>query len=65
MKKLKGLLASRKFWAAVVGVAVTTVKAYRPDDFPLTEDQLTSVVALLAAYIVGTAVEDHGKAAAG
>lgn len=63
MNKFKTLLKSRKFWAAVVGVAVTTIKAYRPD-FPLTEDQLTSVVALLAAYIVGTAVEDHGRAAA-
>jgi len=56
MEKLKNLLASRKFWAALVGLALVIVKAYQPN-FPLTEDQLTSTVYLLAAFILGTGLE--------
>jgi len=60
MDKLKALLASRKFWAALVGVVLVAVKAYRPD-FPLTEEQLTNVVYVIIAYILGTAVETGMK----
>lgn len=54
------LLRSRKFWAALVGLALVVVRVWRPD-FPLSEEQLTSVVALLAAYILGTAIEGKWK----
>ena len=54
--KLKALLTSRKFWAAVVGLVVIGVKAYRPD-FPLTADQITALVVLIVGYIFGTAIE--------
>ena len=54
--KLKALLGSRKFWAALVGTGLVVVKAYKPD-FPLTEEQLTQVVYVIVAYILGTAVE--------
>ena len=57
MDKLKTLLASRKFWAALIGLALIILKGYRPD-FPLTEDQLTGIVVVLVGYILGTAVED-------
>jgi len=57
MHKLKMLLASRKFWAALIGLALVIVKAFRPD-FPLAEDQLTAVVYVLVAYILGTGIED-------
>jgi uncharacterized membrane protein YdjX (TVP38/TMEM64 family) len=57
MEKLKRLLASRKFWAALIGLMLMLIKAYRPD-FPLSEEPLTGIVALLAAYILGTALED-------
>ncbi len=57
MDKLKQLLCSRKFWAALIGLLLMVVKAYRPD-FPLTEEPLTGILALLAAYILGTALED-------
>lgn len=57
MNKLKQLLASRKFWAALVGLALVIVKAYRPD-FPLAEEQVTHLVYVLAAYILGVALED-------
>jgi hypothetical protein len=33
------------------------VKAWQPD-FPLAEDQLTGVVYVLVAYILGTGLED-------
>ena len=55
--KLTFLLSSRKFWAALVGLALVVLKSYRPD-FPLTEDQLTSLIYVLVAYILGVAIED-------
>jgi len=36
------------------------VKAYLPD-FPLDENQITNLITLLAAFILGTAIEDAGK----
>ena len=61
LDKLKALLASRKFWAALIGLVLIVVKAYKPD-FPISEDQATTIVYILMAYIVGTAIEDHGVA---
>ena len=57
MNKLKYLLTSRKFWAALIGLLMLTLKAWHPD-FPLTEEQITDFVYLLIAYITGTALED-------
>ncbi len=55
-EKLSQLLKSRKFWAAVAGLVVVTAKGLDPD-FPLNDEQTTSLVALLAAYILGTALD--------
>ncbi len=57
MEKFKQLLGSRKFWAALIGLVLVVIKAWRPD-FPLAEEQLTSVVYVLVAYILGTGIED-------
>jgi hypothetical protein len=57
MKKLIELLASRKFWAALVGLGIIILKAYRPD-FPVSEEEITNLVAVLAAYILGTAISN-------
>ena len=61
MDKLKLLLSSRKFWAAVVGLVFMILKAWRPD-FPLDADQLAGIIAILVTYILGTALEDGLRA---
>ena len=57
MEKFKLLLGSRKFWAALIGLILIIVKAWDPE-FPLAEDQLTAIVWVLVAYILGTGIED-------
>jgi hypothetical protein len=61
MQKLTELLASRKFWAALVGLAIIILKAFKPD-FPISEEEITNLVAVLAAYILGTAISNAGNA---
>jgi hypothetical protein len=58
--KLKALLSSRKFWAMIVGLLLVIVKAFRPD-FPLSEEQVIPIIALLVTYILGTAIDDAGR----
>lgn len=62
--KLKALLSSRKFWAMMVGLILVTVKAFKPD-FPISEDQVIPIVALLVTYILGTAIDDAGNGIGG
>lgn len=57
MSKFTQLLTSRKFWAALVGLALVILKAWKPD-FPLAEEDLTSAIYVLVAYILGTGIED-------
>lgn len=59
MDKLNLLLRSRKFWAAVAGLAMLVIKAYLPN-FSLGEEQLTAFVVVIVGYILGVAVEDAG-----
>ncbi len=56
MAKFTELLKSRKFWAALIGLIVIVVKAYAPN-FPLSEEQITDLVYLLVAFIIGTGIE--------
>lgn len=57
MTKLKQVLSSRKFWAAIAGASLIFIKAYYPQ-FPLSGDDMTKILALLGSFIVGTAIED-------
>ena len=57
MNKFKQLLASRKFWAALVGLVMVFITHYIPD-FPIPEDQVLSLVLIIVSYILGTALED-------
>jgi hypothetical protein len=57
MLKLKLLLASRKFWAALIGLLAIVLRSYVPN-FPIAEEQLVAVVVIIVGYILGTAIED-------
>jgi len=58
MNKLLALFTSRKFWAAFIGLALLIIKAFKPD-FPIAEAELTNMVYLLVAYILGTAIDGN------
>ena len=52
------LFKSRKFWAMAVGLIVLVVREVDPD-IPLPDEgQLSNMAWLIAAYILGVAVED-------
>jgi len=55
--KWKQVLASRKFWAAVVGAVMVAVRIYAPD-FSLSDEQVIGVVVVIVGYMMGTALED-------
>lgn len=51
------LLRSRKFWAAVVGIVYSMIYLIWPN-FPISEESVIGVVATVASYILGVALED-------
>ena len=61
MEKLIGLLKSRKFWAAVLGLVFIFVDAYVPE-FPFNQEQVLQFVIVLASFIFGVAIEDGMRA---
>ena len=56
-------LKSRKFWALIIGAGVIVLRSYVPN-FPLSDDQLTSIGLLIVAYIIGTGLEDSRRSPA-
>ena len=60
MEKIVTLLKSRKFWAALVGLVLITIKAYSPD-FPFSENEVIAFIGVLASYIFGVGLEDSAK----
>ncbi len=60
--KLLDLVRSRKFWAALIGLLMVIVRAFAPD-FPLEDEQISAMVWVLVAYILGTGLEDGLRAA--
>jgi hypothetical protein len=60
----KGVILSRKFWAAVIGLAVIFMDAFHLVlPLELTTEQLVSVVVIISGYIAGVAVEQPKKLA--
>lgn len=57
MKPFKGLFTSRKFWAAIAGLLIVVLRHFEPN-FPVSDAEITNVVYLLIAYIVGTGLSD-------
>lgn len=53
---LKGLLTSRKFWTAVLMIAVVAITQFIPD-FKVDVDQTAALVVVGVSYIVGVAVD--------
>ena len=54
---MKNLYKSRKFWAALVGLAYSVITQFLPN-FPFSEESVIGVVSTVIAYILGTALED-------
>jgi len=50
--KLLGVLISRRFWAAVMGVLLILFT----DVFNLTEEQAQTIIALIMSWIIGDSV---------
>jgi uncharacterized membrane protein len=59
MVKFLSIFKSRKFWAAVIGIALMFLRQIAPN-FPIGDEQISDIVLLLVAYIMGVAVEDAG-----
>jgi uncharacterized membrane protein len=57
MSKWKLLLGSRKFWAAFVGLLFLVIRNF-DSGFDVPESETVAFVSVLAAYILGVALED-------
>ena len=53
------VLKSRKFWAALIGTVFVVLDEFVPS-FPLNADQITNIIYVLVAYIIGVAIDDAG-----
>ena len=62
--KLLGVFRSRKFWAAFIGTAFVVLDEFVPT-FPLSSDQVTNIVYMMVAYILGVAIDDAGQGIGG
>ena len=63
MNKLLSLLKSRKFWASVVGLVLIIIRSFDPN-FPIPDADLTKIVFVIVAYVLGTGLEDSRAPAA-
>jgi hypothetical protein len=54
---IMNVLKSRKFWASVAGLMLVVIQQFVPD-FPLDNAQMTNVILVIVAYVIGTGLED-------
>ncbi len=52
---------SRKFWALIIGAALVVLRTYVPQ-FPVSDEQLGALALMIVSYILGTGLEDAGRA---
>lgn len=64
VNKLLCVLRSRKFWAAVIGTVFVVLDEFVPT-FPLDSVQVTNIVYMIVAYIIGVALDDAGQGIGG
>jgi hypothetical protein len=57
MNKLQLLVRSRKFWASVIGLGLVILRGIIPN-FPIADADLTRIIYVIVAYILGTGLED-------
>lgn len=55
---MKVIFTSRKFWAACAGVILVVLTAFFPN-FPQIDNQITDLVYIICAYILGTSLEGN------
>jgi hypothetical protein len=58
MQKIKVMLSTRIFWAALVGLLMVVARAASPA-FPLENEALTQVLFVIGAYIFGESIEGN------
>jgi hypothetical protein len=61
MRVIKEMFGSKKFLASVAGVIAVAVAKLTGVEIP--DDILMGVLGIVAAYVVGQGVADHGKEA--
>jgi hypothetical protein len=54
---IQSLIRSRRFWAAVASIAVVVFK----DKLPLDEDQITTIIMAVGAWIVGESLRSSNE----
>ena len=57
MNKLQLLVRSRKFWASVIGLGLVILRGILPN-FPIADADLTRIIYVIVAYVLGTGLED-------
>jgi hypothetical protein len=56
---LSNLFKSRKFWASFIALGLIVLRAFIPT-FPIADADLTKIVFVIVAYVLGTGLEDSG-----
>lgn len=60
MSKVTALFKSRKFWAAVIALALIVTRNFAPNFLPFDDASITAFCFVVISYILGTALEDAG-----
>jgi hypothetical protein len=63
LNKAQVLVRSRKFWASVVGLVLIVLRTFVPA-FPIADADLTKIVFVIVAYVLGTGLEDSAPSQA-